>query len=46
LDLAPFREIVENHYCRSKKNVAYHSILLSTQKDQAGSVVVQRSEKN
>jgi len=30
LDLAPFSEMVENHCCRSTKNVNYHNILLST----------------
>jgi len=29
LDLAPFSEMVENHCCRSTKNVNYHNILLS-----------------
>jgi len=32
-------EIVENHCCRSKKNLNYHNILLSGQNDQTGSVV-------
>jgi len=32
LHLAPFNEMVENHCCRSKKNVNYHNILLSSQK--------------
>ena len=40
LALAPFSEIVENHCCGSKKNVNYHSTLLPSQNDQAGSVVV------
>jgi len=26
LDLTPFSEMVENHCCRSKKNVSYHNI--------------------
>jgi len=47
LDLAPsFSEMIENHYCRSKKNVNYHNILLSSQTYQTGSVAVQRSKKN
>jgi len=40
LDLAPFSEMVENHCCRSKKNVNYRNIILSSQNDQTGSVVV------
>jgi len=32
--------MVENHFCRSKKNLKYHNILLSSQNDQTGSVVV------
>jgi len=40
LDLASFSEMIENHSCRSKKNVNYHNILLSSQNDQTGSVVV------
>jgi len=40
LDLPPFSEMVENHCCRSKKNVNYHDILLSSQNDQTSSVVV------
>jgi len=46
LDLVPFSEMVENHGCKSKKNVNYHNILLSSQNDQTGSVVVWRSKKN
>ena len=46
LDLAPFNEMVENHYCRSKKNVNCHNILLSSQNDQTGSVVMERSKKS
>jgi len=38
--------MVENHCCRSKKNLNYHNTLLSSQNDQTGSVVVYRSEKN
>jgi len=30
---------------KSKKNVNYHSILLSSQNDQTGSVVVQRNKE-
>jgi len=42
LDLARFNEMVENHCCRSKKNVNNHNILLSSQNDQPGlwSVVI------
>jgi len=40
LDLAPFSEMVENHCCRSKKKVDYHNILLSSQNNQTGSIVV------
>jgi len=40
LDLAPFGDMVESHCCRSKKNVNYHSILLSSQNDQTMFVVV------
>jgi len=40
LDLAPFSEMVENHCWRNKKNVTYHNILLSSQNNQTGSVVV------
>jgi len=40
LDLAPFIEMIENRCCRSKKNINYHNILLSSQNDQTGSVVV------
>jgi len=40
LDLAPFSEMVENHCCRSKKDIKYHNNLLSSQNDQTGSVVV------
>ena len=40
LDLAPFSEMVDNHCCRNKKNVNYHNILLSSQNDQTGSVLV------
>jgi len=29
LELAPLSEMVENHCCRSTKNVNYHNILLS-----------------
>jgi len=38
--------MVENQSCRSKENVNYHNILLSSQNDQTVSAVVQRSEKN
>ena len=38
LDLAPLSEMVATHRCRSKKNVNYHNILLSSQNDQTGSV--------
>jgi len=40
LDLAHFSEMLENHCCRSKKNLNYYKILLSSQNDQTGSVVV------
>jgi len=40
LDLAPFSEMVENHCCKSKTNVNYHNILLSSQNDQTRSVAV------
>jgi len=40
LNVAAFSEMVENHYCKSKKSVNYHNILLSGQNDQTGSVVV------
>ena len=40
LDLAPFSGMVVNHCCRSKNRRNYHNILLSSQNDQAGSVVV------
>jgi len=40
LDLAHFSEMVENHYSQSKKNVIHHIILLSSQNDQTGSVIV------
>jgi len=43
LDLTPFSEMVENHCCRSNKNVNNHNILLSNQNDQTGSVGVLRS---
>jgi len=46
LELAPFSEMVENRCCKSEKNVNYHSILVSSQNDQTGSVVVYWSEKN
>ena len=36
LDLVPFSEMVVNHCCRSKRRRDYHSILLSSQNDQAG----------
>jgi len=36
--LGSFSEMVENHWCRSKKNVNYHNILLSSQNDHTGSV--------
>jgi len=32
-------EMVEDHCCRSKKNLNYHNILLSSQSDQTGSVL-------
>jgi len=44
LDLAPFSEMVDNHCCRSQEN--YHSILVSSQNDQTGSVVVWRYKMN
>jgi len=34
--MAPFSEMAENHCCKSKKNVNYHYILLSSQNEQAG----------
>jgi len=40
LDLAPFSEMAEKHCCRSKKNLNYQNILLSSQNDQTGSVAV------
>jgi len=40
LDLALLCKMLENHCCRSKKNVNYHKILLSNQNDQTGSAVV------
>jgi len=40
LNLAPFSEMVENHCCRSKKNVNYQYVLLSSQNDQTGFVVL------
>jgi len=45
LDLVPFSEMVKTHCCRSRKNVNYHNILLSSENDQTGSVVIQRSKK-
>jgi len=39
-DLGPFSEMVENHCCTSKKNVNNHNILLFSQNNQTGSVVV------
>jgi len=35
LHFAPFSEMVKNRYCRSKKNVNYHNILLYRQNDQS-----------
>jgi len=46
LHFAPFSEMVKNRYCRSKKNVNYHNILLYRQNDQSWSVLLCRSEKN
>jgi len=40
LYLAAFSEMVENYCCRSTKNVNCHNILLSSQNDQTGSVVL------
>jgi len=40
LDLTLLSKMVENHCCRSKKNVNYHNILLSSQNDQTWSVVM------
>jgi len=39
LDLASFSKMIENHCCRSKKKVDWHSILLSSQNDQSWSIV-------